>query len=253
VLLGKTGSGKSSTGNTIIGGFEFEQGVSTKSITRQCQRHVTVVEEDKTISVIDTPGLYDTEMSEEELKKEIVKCIYMSAPGPHVFLLVIRVGVRFTEEEKKTVKWIQKHFGGKASHHTIILFTHADSLDQPLEDYISESNDLKAVVNECGDRIHSFNNNEIKNRSQVIKLLEEIEKMVEKNGGQHYTNEMYKEAQNKIEWESWKQYLIEMGTTALTVGGGAVAGGAVATAGKRVLATAGTVVLAAAAKGSMKP
>jgi len=187
-------------------------------------------------------------MTEQDLKAEIEKCMEMSVPGPHVFLLVIRLDVIFTDEEKNTVKWIQKNFGEEAAHYTIILFTHADSLDQPLEDYISESNDLKAVVNECGDRIHSFNNNEIKNRSQVTKLLQEIEKMVEENGGQHYTNEMYKKAQNKIEWESWKQYLIEMGTTALTVGGGAVA-----TAGKRVLATAGTVVLAAAAKGSMKP
>ncbi|XP_039512883.1 GTPase IMAP family member 8-like isoform X1 [Pimephales promelas] len=231
VLLGKTGSGKSSTGNTIIGGFEFEQGVSTKSVTRQCQRHVTAVEEDKTISVIDTPGLYDTEMSEEELKKEIVKCIYMSAPGPHVFLLVIRLDVRFTEEEKKTVKWIQKHFGGKASQHTIILFTHTDHLKGlSLDEYISESNDLKALINECGGRFHSFNNEDMINRSQVTELLQKIDEMVRINGGQHYTNERFQEAQKRIQQEALKQKLIDYGKTALAAAGGVAAvGGALAT------------------------
>uniref|UniRef100_A0A672TBC6 GTPase IMAP family member 7-like n=2 Tax=Sinocyclocheilus grahami TaxID=75366 RepID=A0A672TBC6_SINGR len=231
VLLGKTGSGKSSTGNTIIGNFVFKRGISSKSMTRHCQRHETAVE-DKIISVIDTPGLYDTSMSEGDLKKEIEKCIYMSVPGPHVFLLVIRLGVRFTEEEKNTVDWIQKNFGDGASDHTIILFTHTDHLKGiSLDEYISESNDLKALVNKCGGRFHSFNNEDMRNHSQVTELLQKIEEMVRINGGQHYSNEIYNKAQKKIEQEALKQKLRQYGQTALTViGGGVVAVGAVAVA-----------------------
>ncbi|CAM4464313.1 unnamed protein product [Leuciscus chuanchicus] len=223
VLLGKTGSGKSSTGNTIIGNFEFQNGISSKSVTRHCQRHKTTVES-KVISVIDTPGLYDTSLTGEELKAEVLKCVYMSVPGPHVFLLVLRVGVRFTEEEKNTVKWIQENFGEEAARYTIVLFTHADQLKgKPLDEYIRENNDLQVVVDECGGRVHSFNNEDLRNRDQVTELLEKIDEMVKKNGGQHYTDEIYKKAQKKIERVTLKQQLILGGAVVGAVAVAAIA------------------------------
>ncbi|XDV16893.1 hypothetical protein PO909_016406 [Leuciscus waleckii] len=84
----------------------------------------------RSISIINTPGLRDTstEMYRNKTKAEMKKCMEISAPGPRVFLLVIRLDERFTDEKKNAVKWIQENYGEEAARHIIINFTHADSL-----------------------------------------------------------------------------------------------------------------------------
>ncbi|XP_036376504.1 GTPase IMAP family member 7-like [Megalops cyprinoides] len=200
LLVGKTGVGKSATGNTILGKDVFQSEVSSSSVTAKCKKKTEHVN-GRHVSVIDTPGMFDTKLSNEDIMKDILKSICLMAPGPHAILIVLQLG-RFTQEEKDTLEVIKLTIGENALKHSIVVFTHGEQLkNKTLSDFVGKSGkDLKDIVDKCGKRYIAFNN-EVKGfNNQARTLLTQIDELVAKNQG-FYTNNMFPKAEEAIQKE----------------------------------------------------
>ncbi|XDV16165.1 hypothetical protein PO909_015994 [Leuciscus waleckii] len=196
MLLGSTGSGKSSSGNTILSRARnlFEDDFSPESVTRFCQSAETELD-GQTITVIDTVGLSDTSVKIKYAESQIEKML--TRHSVDVFLLVIKLGETFTKSDSKVVKWIQDHFGAKALKHTFVLFTHGDQLHGTVERYLNKCKTLRSVVDQCSGGFHVFNNKK-EDRFQVTELLKEINKLRRQNRFWRYTEQDYKKIQDEI-------------------------------------------------------
>lgn len=158
----------------------------------------------KDIQVVDTPGTFDTSTPNETVQREIVKCIGMTSPGPHCFLLVMGLS-RFTLEDEESINHFVNYFGEDVFRYFVVLFTRKDDLEYEgltLDDHLKTiPKNLKTIIDKCGGRCIAFNNRVLEGPerdNQVQNLFEIINDVVHQNGGECYTNEMYSEAEKVI-------------------------------------------------------
>ncbi|XP_038141086.1 GTPase IMAP family member 7-like [Cyprinodon tularosa] len=210
LLLGESQNGKSSLANTIFGEaiFKVKEFNDAKSFTTEAK---TKFVNGRNFTLIDTPGLFDSGRPQKTVKSELMRCMIESAPGPHIFLIILKVE-KYTEQEKDVIAKIRRHFSDDALKYVALIFTHGDQLPEGMniQQYAAQSDGLWELVQKCGGRCHVFDNRYWRNteeeeyrsnKFQLAELFKTIDKILIKNKGGHFSNTILNEIETEIQKE----------------------------------------------------
>ncbi|CAL1534688.1 unnamed protein product [Lymnaea stagnalis] len=172
LMVGRTGNGKSSTGNTIFNSKVFKthepNRASKEAVEFHCGR-VGGTSWGVTVRLVDGTCVGDavSDLSGgKEALLESLRSIWCHEPEFHAILFVLKYGVRFTKQEKDAVQCVKSMFGEDVFRKWgVIVMTYGDNFEtdnderKSFEDWCREqSGDFKSLCEECDYRCVLFNN-----------------------------------------------------------------------------------------------
>ncbi|XP_062846413.1 GTPase IMAP family member 8-like [Trichomycterus rosablanca] len=159
------------------------------------------------VTLVETPALYDTQLSEEEVMRETLQCVSLCNPGVHAFIIIIPVGP-LQDEDKAEIKLIQRIFSSRMNDHTIVLFSNSNTDETAAINFIKQSSETEELLSMCSGRYIMLQKTESERLQQVPALLDQVKKMATTN--KFYSLLMYVEAQKDRVKQELENKLAEM-------------------------------------------
>uniref|UniRef100_A0A3B4TMP9 AIG1-type G domain-containing protein n=1 Tax=Seriola dumerili TaxID=41447 RepID=A0A3B4TMP9_SERDU len=187
VLLGNSWSERSSVGNFILGETVF----ITEEEPDRCLRFSGQLKE-KQIVLINTPDLLHPNISEHKLTEHVEDCVSLSAPGPHVFLLVLQPK-DFTEEHRPRLQSILETFTDQSFYHSLVLISIPRGKSSGSIENDMQHPPLGDFIRKCRSRLLWHKNLEHQ------QLLTHLDLVVQENNGDHVSCDVFKDAPS-VSW-----------------------------------------------------